>query len=264
MSSPTETFNRLQAEYHHAWLRYHPENSVDVGLHDHAHLLRARELFFLDRIVDARREWYQAMRYLDQEQIKIAATLASRWKWHDSAIRTVARTPHRSDYSLRFPMPYKQQVMELARSKELDPALIYGVMRRESLFDPLARSRVGALGLMQLMPSTARLVARSLGMKKPRQADILRVENNLSFGTERWGYYETLGGGAGATPTGPGASAVQTHMTNTRITDPEVLESRFPVNVVSFAIRRGSIASRQIHSLLKARTHFGARGIRPE
>lgn len=152
-------------------------------LGENPHLLRARELYFLDRLVDAKREWFQALRYLDHDDIKIAATLASNWKWHDSAIRTVAKTPHRSDYSLRFPMPYKEQVLEHAQKRELDPSLIYGVMRRESLFDPLARSRVGALGLMQLMPSTARRVARSLGMKRPRQADILRVDNNIRFGT---------------------------------------------------------------------------------
>ena len=147
-------------------------------------MLRARELFFLDRLVDAKREWFQALRYLDQDQIKQAATLASRWQWHDSAIRTVAKTEHRNDFSLRFPMPYKQQVLEHAQARELDPSLIYGVMRRESLFDPLARSSVGALGLMQLMPSTARKVASSLGMKKPRKSDILRVENNIRFGTQ--------------------------------------------------------------------------------
>jgi len=147
------------------------------------YMLRARELYFLDRLVDAKREWFQALRYLDHDQIRQAATLASKWQWHDSAIRTVARTQHRSDYSLRFPMPYKQQVLEYAKAKELDPSLIYGVMRRESLFDPLARSSVGALGLMQLMPSTARRVARSLGMKRPRKSDILSVENNIRFGT---------------------------------------------------------------------------------
>jgi soluble lytic murein transglycosylase len=146
-------------------------------------MLRARELFFLDRLVDAKREWFQALRHLDQDQIRQAATLASRWQWHDSAIRTVAKTSHRSDYSLRFPMPYKQQVLAQAQARELDPSLIYGVMRRESLFDPLARSSVGALGLMQLMPSTARNVARSLGMKRPRRADILSVDNNIRLGT---------------------------------------------------------------------------------
>lgn len=155
----------------------------DAFLNANPYLLRARELYFLDRLVDAKREWFQALRYLDQDGIKQAATLASRWKWHDSAIRTVAKTPHRNDFSLRFPMPYKQQVLEYAKARELDPSLIYGVMRRESLFDPLARSSVGALGLMQLMPSTARKVAQSLGMKRPRKSDILRVENNIRFGT---------------------------------------------------------------------------------
>lgn len=159
------------------------EVDEDAFLTANPHLLRARELYFLDRLVDAKREWFQALRYLDHGGIKQAATLASKWKWHDSAIRTVAKTPHRKDYSLRFPMPYKRQVLEFAQSRELDPSLIYGVMRRESLFDPLARSSVGALGLMQLMPSTARLVARRLGMKRPRKSDILRVDNNIRMGT---------------------------------------------------------------------------------
>lgn len=155
----------------------------EAMLADNPPMLRARELFYLDRLVDAKREWFQALRYLDQNQIKQAATLASKWQWHDSAIRTVAKTPHRSDYTLRFPMPYKQQVFAHAQSRDLDPSLIYGVMRRESLFDPLARSRVGALGLMQLMPGTARRVASSLGMKRPRKSDILHVENNIRLGT---------------------------------------------------------------------------------
>jgi 5-oxoprolinase (ATP-hydrolysing) len=64
--------------------------------------------------------------------------------------------------------------------------------------------------------------------------------NNLIFGSPRYGYYETLGGGCGAGPDFPGASAVHSHMTNTRITDPEVLEHRYPVRVERFAVRRGS------------------------
>lgn len=64
--------------------------------------------------------------------------------------------------------------------------------------------------------------------------------NNLTLGTERWGYYETLGGGTGGTPRRAGASAVHSHMTNTRITDVEVLEARFPLRVIELSIRRGS------------------------
>jgi len=64
--------------------------------------------------------------------------------------------------------------------------------------------------------------------------------NNLTFGTEDWGYYETICGGAGASEGSIGASAVHTHMTNTRITDPEILERRYPVVLNEFSIRKGS------------------------
>jgi 5-oxoprolinase (ATP-hydrolysing) len=64
--------------------------------------------------------------------------------------------------------------------------------------------------------------------------------NNLSFGNESFGYYETVGGGSGAVIGHDGASGVHTHMTNTRITDPEVIEHRYPVRLRRFAIRRGS------------------------
>jgi 5-oxoprolinase (ATP-hydrolysing) len=64
--------------------------------------------------------------------------------------------------------------------------------------------------------------------------------NNFTFGNAQHQYYETIAGGAGAGPDFDGASAVQTHMTNSRLTDPEVLETRYPVLVERFAIRRGS------------------------
>ncbi|MBX9797276.1 hydantoinase B/oxoprolinase family protein [Sphingomonas sp.] len=64
--------------------------------------------------------------------------------------------------------------------------------------------------------------------------------NNFTFGNARHQYYETIAGGAGAGPGFAGADAVQTHMTNSRLTDPEILETRFPVRLESFAIRRGS------------------------
>ena len=64
--------------------------------------------------------------------------------------------------------------------------------------------------------------------------------NNFTFGNERHQYYETIAGGSGAGPDHDGTSAVQTHMTNSRLTDPEVLETRMPVRLERFAIRRGS------------------------
>ncbi len=64
--------------------------------------------------------------------------------------------------------------------------------------------------------------------------------NNVLFGDQHFGYYETICGGAGATPQGAGANSVHTHMTNTRMTDPEILEQRYPVRLIAFRRRRGS------------------------
>jgi len=77
---------------------------------------------------------------------------------------------------------------------------------------------------------------RALGLCAASQGTM----NNVLFGNERFGYYETVCGGAGAGPGFAGADAVHTHMTNTRITDPEVLERRYPVRLERFAVRRGS------------------------
>jgi 5-oxoprolinase (ATP-hydrolysing) len=77
---------------------------------------------------------------------------------------------------------------------------------------------------------------RALGLAAGSQGTM----NNLLFGNARYGAYETIAGGSGATEEGPGGSAVHTHMTNTRITDAEILERRAPVVVRTFAVRPGS------------------------
>lgn len=79
-------------------------------------------------------------------------------------------------------------------------------------------------------------ILKALGVQACSQGTM----NNLLFGDATFGYYETIGGGAGAGPEGPGAHGVHTHMTNTAITDPEILEHRYPVRLWRFALRRGS------------------------
>ncbi len=102
-----------------------------------------------------------------------------------------------------------------------------------------------------LSPSPERAVAGGNVETSQRVVDVLLgaagraaasqgTMNNLTFGNERFGYYETIAGGSGAGPTFAGQSGVHTHMTNTRITDPEVLETRFPVRLIEFSLRRGS------------------------
>jgi 5-oxoprolinase (ATP-hydrolysing) len=80
------------------------------------------------------------------------------------------------------------------------------------------------------------VVLGALGLAAASQGTM----NNTLFGDATFGYYETICGGAGATPQASGADAVHTHMTNTRLTDPEVIERRYPVRILEFGIRRGS------------------------
>jgi 5-oxoprolinase (ATP-hydrolysing) len=101
--------------------------------------------------------------------------------------------------------------------------------------DPaLAPAVVG--GNVETSQRVTDVILGALGLAAASQGTM----NNLTFGDDSFGYYETICGGAGAGPGFAGADAVHTHMTNTRLTDVEVLESRFPVRVVRFEIRRGS------------------------
>ncbi|MGE3780088.1 MAG: hydantoinase B/oxoprolinase family protein, partial [Pirellulaceae bacterium] len=111
----------------------------------------------------------------------------------------------------------------------------------EGLLSPPARDRsedcaAVAGGNVETSQRVVDVLLGALGLAAASQGTM----NNLLFGDGTFGYYETICGGAGATPQGPGADAVHTHMTNTRLTDPEVLEHRFPVRLREFRIRRGS------------------------
>jgi len=104
-----------------------------------------------------------------------------------------------------------------------------------SLLDPRAPAAVAA-GNVETSQCIVDALFGALGVLAASQGTM----NNLTFGDERLQYYETVCGGAGAGPDFPGCDAVQTHMTNSRLTDPEILEGEFPVLVREFAIRRGS------------------------
>jgi len=144
---------------------------------------RARELYLVDQQDDARREWAIATGKFDNERLKQAALLSHDWQWHHNAIMTVAQTPHRNDYNIRFPTPFRELVFNNANAHGLNPSLIFGIARRESAFRPNARSSVGALGLMQLMPGTARLESKLLGRNRPTYNEILDAENNILLGS---------------------------------------------------------------------------------
>ncbi|MDH3712715.1 MAG: lytic transglycosylase domain-containing protein [Gammaproteobacteria bacterium] len=151
--------------------------------------IRAREFLAVGLPVEARREWQTLLNGLDEQGRLAAALLADGWGWHDRAVYTIAGTRQRNDYALRFPMPFDQHIDAAARIFSVEPALIYGVLRRESAYREDARSRAGALGLMQLMPSTAQGVAKKLGTQVSN-GDLLRPDVNIRLGT--WYFRDML------------------------------------------------------------------------
>jgi 5-oxoprolinase (ATP-hydrolysing) len=104
-----------------------------------------------------------------------------------------------------------------------------------SMLDPLPPAAVAA-GNVETSQCIVDALYGALGVLAASQGTM----NNLTFGNARLQYYETICGGAGAGPDFDGCDAVQTHMTNSRLTDPEILEAEYPVLVREFSIRRGS------------------------
>lgn len=145
-------------------------------------IARARELYVLGRMTDARREWQFTMRRMNEDQLNQAAKLAHQWGWHDRAILTLARSSHRDDLELRFPIVHQQDVLAHAEAQRIDPAWAFAVMRQESAFMADARSRVGALGLMQIMPNTGKQLAQVLNTTLPHPRQLLDIGTNIRFG----------------------------------------------------------------------------------
>jgi 5-oxoprolinase (ATP-hydrolysing) len=109
------------------------------------------------------------------------------------------------------------------------------VIPRGCLLDPAPHHAVAG-GNVETAQRVVDVLLAAVGAQAASQGTM----NNLTFGDDTFGYYETIGGGEGASPGHAGTSGVHTHMTNTRITDPEVLEARFPVRLLDFGLRRGS------------------------
>jgi len=144
---------------------------------------RALELMQLDMRWEAKTEWLLATRNFDDKQLIAAAELAFRQEWYDVAISTADKTALTHDFTLRYPTPYRDMMDSYVRDNQLDEAWVYGLIRQESRFVSLARSGAGASGLMQVMPATAKWIAKTMGMRDYHPGLIHRVETNIQLGT---------------------------------------------------------------------------------
>ena len=131
---------------------------------------------------EGQREWNFSLRGLsDRELLAVAQTACERELW-ERCIQTSERTKGEIDLAQRFPMPYRADVFKQSAAAGLDPAYVYGLIRQESRFMMDARSHVGAGGLMQVMPATAKWTARKLGVEF--RPDMLHDrDTNLRLGT---------------------------------------------------------------------------------
>lgn len=133
--------------------------------------------------IDGVREWNWAIRGAGDRELLAAAELARRQQIIDRAISTADRTRDEHDFALRYPTPFIAEVAPRASAVGLDTAWVYGLMRQESRFIMDARSSAGAQGLMQLMPATARYVARKIGMDDFQPGRVNDMDVNVTLGT---------------------------------------------------------------------------------
>jgi len=143
---------------------------------------RAREFYARGELGAAGREWYYTTRKMPSEQIVIAGRLAEGWGWYRHGIQAMVDANYWDDLEVRFPVVYKEHVAKAAKQTSVDPLFIFAVTRQESAFMHDAKSPAGAVGLMQLLPSTAKETARKNGLSfKPN--DLLLPEKNIALGS---------------------------------------------------------------------------------
>lgn len=145
-------------------------------------IARALILYRLDLRTEATSEWLWATRNFDDRRLLAAAELARQHDWYDRAINTADRTQQLHNFELRFLAPYRDIATKYAKEYGLDEAWVYGLMRQESRFVSRAKSGVGAAGLMQVMPATARWIAGKLGIRRFESDSIHELDTNMQFG----------------------------------------------------------------------------------
>ena len=146
-------------------------------------LRRAVTLFKRGWRQEGVQEWNFALLGMSDRQLLAAAELARQEHIYDRVVNTSERTRNEVDFSQRFIAPFEGRVTAQAREIELDPAWVYGLIRQESRFIMDARSVVGASGLMQLMPATARWVAKKIGMTDFHPGKVNEFDTNTKLGT---------------------------------------------------------------------------------
>lgn len=143
----------------------------------------AQRFYAMNLRFEGNREWNWPLRGMTDRQLLAVAEYARRIDLLDRTVNTADRTKSEHDFSLRFLSPFRDIVERDAQSNGLDVEWAYGLIRQESRFILNARSGVGASGLMQIMPATAQMVARKIGLGPLSRAQLDNIDTNILLGT---------------------------------------------------------------------------------
>jgi soluble lytic murein transglycosylase len=144
---------------------------------------RALKFFEMNMRFEGYREWNWELRKMNEREHLAAAEYARQKNVLDRMVNTSDRTRSEFDFTQRFPSPFRDVMHASTQNLGLDMAWVYGLIRQESRFIQNARSHVGASGLMQLMPNTAKWVARKIGMNNFAQHQVNDINTNILLGT---------------------------------------------------------------------------------
>jgi soluble lytic murein transglycosylase len=144
---------------------------------------RALALYQLGLRLESLREWAWSTRGMDDKQLLAAAEFALQNEMFDRAINAASKTLALHDFGVLYVAPYREMLGENARAQQLEEAWVLGLVRQESRFISAIKSPAGAAGLMQLMPATAKWVARRMGMRDYSWARVTDTDVNAALGT---------------------------------------------------------------------------------
>ena len=145
--------------------------------------VRGERLYAMNLRFEGNREWNWELRNMTDKQLLAAAEYAKRVNLYDRVVNTADRTKQEHDFSLRYPTPFRDELSPIARQIDLNLAWAYGLIRQESRFIMNASSSVGASGLMQVMPNTAKYVAKKIGMLNYTNDKLSDTNTNLTLGS---------------------------------------------------------------------------------
>ena len=158
------------------------EQEIDA-MADRKGFVRGERLYAMNLRFEGNREWNWELRNMTDKQLLAAAEYAKRVHLYDRVVNTADRTKQEHDFSLRYPTPFRDELSPIARQIDLNLAWAYGLIRQESRFIMNASSSVGASGLMQVMPNTAKYVAKKIGMLNYTNDKLSDTNTNLTLGS---------------------------------------------------------------------------------